>query len=73
MFHMKQNIDNLLLKSKNDLILFEQILKKWQKAVNLISNSTLNDIWNRHVLDSAQLFDLLPINIQKLELLLVYT
>ena len=30
-------------------------LLKWQKAKNLVSNSTLDDMWRRHFLDSAQL------------------
>jgi len=28
---------------------------KWQKKINLISNSTISDFWNRHILDSIQL------------------
>lgn len=35
---------------------YVELLKKWQKAINLISNSTLSDIYNRHILDSAQLY-----------------
>lgn len=30
-------------------------LLKWQRAKNLVSNSTLDDMWRRHFLDSAQL------------------
>lgn len=33
-----------------------ETLIKWQKSINLISNSTLDNIWNRHILDSAQLY-----------------
>ncbi|MEM8650875.1 MAG: 16S rRNA (guanine(527)-N(7))-methyltransferase RsmG [Pseudomonadota bacterium] len=29
-------------------------LKKWQKKTNLIANSTVDDIWHRHVADSLQ-------------------
>lgn len=32
------------------------ILKRWNSAINLISKSTVNDAWLRHVVDSAQLF-----------------
>lgn len=32
------------------------LLKKWQKAKNLVSGSTIDDMWQRHFLDSAQLF-----------------
>lgn len=38
---------------------FISLLRQWQKSVNLISNNDLNDVWNRHVLDSAQLYFLL--------------
>jgi 16S rRNA (guanine527-N7)-methyltransferase len=31
-------------------------LSKWQKSINLISNSTVDNIWVRHFLDSAQLY-----------------
>lgn len=32
-------------------------LIKWNRSVNLVGNSTLDSLWNRHVLDSAQVFD----------------
>ncbi len=38
------------------LKIYEALLLKWQPHLNLVSKSTLNDIWNRHFLDSAQLF-----------------
>ncbi len=34
---------------------YQALLLKWQKSVNLVSNSTLSDSWNRHFIDSAQL------------------
>jgi 16S rRNA (guanine527-N7)-methyltransferase len=34
---------------------YGDLLIKWQKAKNLVSNSTLDDVWRRHFLDSAQL------------------
>ena len=36
--------------------IYYETLIKWQKSINLISNTTLDDIWNRHILDSAQLY-----------------
>lgn len=39
---------------------FEQLLKKWNKSINLVSASTIDDIWNRHILDSAQIVRLAP-------------
>ena len=36
------------------------LLKKWSPAINLVSRATLADAWQRHVLDSAQLWPLMP-------------
>ncbi|TAJ35751.1 MAG: 16S rRNA (guanine(527)-N(7))-methyltransferase RsmG [Reyranella sp.] len=35
-------------------------LVRWQKAINLVGNATMDSIWIRHVLDSAQLKLLIP-------------
>jgi 16S rRNA (guanine527-N7)-methyltransferase len=37
------------------LRLYEDQLRSWQKAVNLVAPSTLGEIWHRHFADSAQL------------------
>jgi len=42
------------------LIDYAAALKKWQRAINLVAPSTLDDIWRRHFLDSAQLLSLAP-------------
>lgn len=39
---------------------YETLLLKWQKAVNLVGSATLDDVWNRHFIDSAQLAPLIP-------------
>ena len=36
--------------------IFNNTLVKWQSSINLISNSTIENIWARHFLDSAQLY-----------------
>ena len=36
--------------------IYYETLIKWQRSINLISNSTLDSIWHRHILDSAQLY-----------------
>lgn len=41
-------------------------LGRWQKAINLIGKATLEDIWTRHILDSAQLSPLIPKKTQTL-------
>ena len=39
-----------------NLNLYVQILKKWNSTINLVSKDSIKDVWNRHILDSAQLF-----------------
>ena len=39
------------------LEIFNETLIKWQKSINLVSNSSLKHIWKRHFLDSAQLYN----------------
>lgn len=39
-----------------DLKKYEKLVQKWQKAVNLVSNKEINDLWIRHILDSAQVY-----------------
>ena len=41
---------------------YEDILTKANKNINLIGNSTINDIWTRHFLDSAQVIDFIDKN-----------
>ena len=41
---------------------YEDILTKANKSFNLIGNSTINDIWIRHFLDSAQVIDFIDKN-----------
>lgn len=36
------------------------LLESWQRRVNLIGESTRSEVWQRHILDSAQIFPLLP-------------
>jgi 16S rRNA (guanine527-N7)-methyltransferase len=36
------------------------LVVKWTVHINLVSSSSISDIWTRHVLDSAQLFNYLP-------------
>ncbi len=36
------------------------LLEKWNRAINLVARGSLADLWRRHMLDSAQLWPLLP-------------
>ncbi len=45
--------------SRETLSLLEahlELLRKWNPAINLVSSSTLADGWQRHIVDSAQVF-----------------
>lgn len=42
------------------LVRYAALLEKWSGAINLVGRRTLPDLWRRHMLDSAQLMDLLP-------------
>ncbi|MBC8158392.1 MAG: 16S rRNA (guanine(527)-N(7))-methyltransferase RsmG [Alphaproteobacteria bacterium] len=47
-------------KTMQRLSAYAGVLIKWQQRINLVGNATLPDLWRRHMMDSAQLFDLLP-------------
>ena len=38
---------------------FVHLLLRWQKVFNLVGSSTVADIWRRHILDSAQIYQFL--------------
>jgi len=42
------------------LEIYEALLRKWQKAVNLVARDSLEAIWHRHFADSAQLLSFIP-------------
>lgn len=39
---------------------YESLLQRWQKTINLVAPSTLNQVWGRHFADSAQILALAP-------------
>ena len=45
---------------------YADLLLKWNTRVNLVGQSTLVDLWRRHMLDSAQLFPHLPVSTGRL-------
>ena len=62
-------VGKLLNVSRETLYQFEAyitLLEKWQRRINLVANSTMADVWQRHILDSAQLFKLCPRNTEKI-------
>lgn len=75
-FHVKQDHKNegpeilaplnLPPQALAKLVLYADLLEKWQKSINLVGPDTIPNLWRRHFLDSAQLFPLLPQNIHRL-------
>lgn len=44
---------------------FDALVRRWNPAINLVSKTTLPDLWVRHIADSAQVFALCPENAKK--------
>ena len=43
-----------------DLEAFAQLATKWTPKINLIARGTIGDIWDRHIVDSAQIYRFAP-------------
>ena len=48
------------MKIEEKFIEYEKLLKEWSTKMNLVAPSTLTDIQNRHIKDSAQLAKYIP-------------
>ncbi|WP_107988726.1 16S rRNA (guanine(527)-N(7))-methyltransferase RsmG [Breoghania corrubedonensis] len=46
--------------TRDRLVIYVDLVRRWQKAQNLVSPSTLPHIWLRHVADSMQIHQLAP-------------
>lgn len=51
---------NVSRETYDKLKIYQSLLVEWQAKFNLVSNSSLEDAWNRHFLDSAQLIEYIP-------------
>ena len=45
---------------------YVKLLEKWQRRINLVAGSTMVDVWQRHILDSAQLARYYPPDTKKI-------
>lgn len=45
---------------------YQSLLTEWQEKFNLVSNNSLNDAWERHFVDSVQLWKFIPENAQNI-------
>jgi len=51
---------NVSRETSDRLRTLADLLLKWNPRINLVSKSTLDSLWTRHIFDSAQIFDLVP-------------
>lgn len=56
---------NVSRETVDRLSAYAALLVKWQQRINLVSAATLEELWRRHMLDSAQLLPLLPAGARK--------
>jgi 16S rRNA (guanine527-N7)-methyltransferase len=47
---------NVSRETYDKLRAYEALIQKWNPSINLVAKSTLSDIWNRHIIDSAQVY-----------------
>ena len=59
-FSVLKNKYNVSRETFSQLKTYHDLLIKWQKRLNLISPKTIDNIWERHILDCAQLYSFLP-------------
>lgn len=57
---MKINGQSVSRETHERLEHFIALFKKWNNTTNLVAPSTLDELWTRHVADSAQIFQLSP-------------
>ncbi|NQU56751.1 MAG: 16S rRNA (guanine(527)-N(7))-methyltransferase RsmG [Rhodospirillales bacterium] len=62
MFHVKQfqELTGVTPETLGRLQIYADLLEKWQRKINLVGPATIPDLWQRHMMDSAQLHPLLP-------------
>ncbi len=46
--------------TRKRLEIYETLLRKWQRVINLVAASTLDDLWVRHFADSLQISEAAP-------------
>ena len=57
---MSDPLDHVSRETRGQLQILVETLERWQKAINLVGKTTLEGVWKRHILDSAQIVPLIP-------------
>ena len=47
---------NVSRETYDKLRAYEALIQKWNPSINLVGKSTLSDVWNRHIIDSTQVY-----------------
>jgi len=58
---MVNGLDNVSRETLAQLRAFEALVLKWTKKINLVSARDASQIWDRHIVDSVQVFNAAPI------------
>jgi 16S rRNA (guanine527-N7)-methyltransferase len=57
---------NVSRESRARLTAYVDLLVKWQRRINLIGPSTVNDVWQRHIADAIQLVPLIKPHVKRI-------
>jgi len=57
---MKGDDLNVSRETLEKLYAFVALVEKWTRKINLISKVSTEEIWHRHIIDSAQIYELAP-------------
>lgn len=57
---MENSLDNVSRETISRLRAFEALVQKWTKKINLVSARDATQVWERHIVDSAQVFSVAP-------------
>lgn len=60
------SLPNISRETLGQLKTYQDMLVKWQAKINLVSPTTIPEVWERHFVDSLQLMPLLGLNIKTL-------
>lgn len=55
-----QHLPDVSRETKERLDIYAALLRKWNPVINLVATSTLDTLWERHFLDSSQLWEKAP-------------
>ena len=55
-------LQNVSRETLDSLHQFEELVLKWTKKINLISKGDAPHVWDRHIVDSVQVFDAAPVD-----------